>query len=97
MILYFDIDGTICDTKGGDYLNAKPIRSRINRINELAKDNTVVLWTARGALSGINWMVETQNQLEEWGVVYHKLMEKPYFDLVIDDKAMDANDYFNVN
>ena len=35
MIFCFDIDNTICTTKGKDYKSAKPKKNVINLINEL--------------------------------------------------------------
>jgi intein-encoded DNA endonuclease-like protein len=37
----------------------------------------------------------TKDQLEKWGVKYHKLiMGKPSGDIYIDDKGVYANDFF---
>ena len=35
MIYYVDIDGTILDTKNGDYENSMPMRDRIDKMNTL--------------------------------------------------------------
>ena len=34
MIIYVDIDNTICNTEGTDYKNAIPIKERIEKIRE---------------------------------------------------------------
>ena len=34
MIIYVDIDGTICETDGSDYRNAKPRPKQIAKINK---------------------------------------------------------------
>jgi hypothetical protein len=95
MILYFDIDGVLAKTNEGDYPNAKPMKTRIKRVNKLFKEgHQINIWTARGALSGINWLPFTQKQLESWGVQYHTLSLKPYFDLLVDDRALDDKSYF---
>ena len=55
MIIYVDIDETIC-TKSEDlnYANAKPIRERIERINKLFdQGNTIIYWTARGTVTKV--------------------------------------------
>ncbi len=49
----------------------------------------IVIWTARGAESGIDYRTLTEKQLREWGVQYHELrMDKPAFDMLIEDKSV---------
>jgi len=56
--------------------------------------NTIVYWTARGTVSGIDWKKVTLAQFEDWGVKYHDLkLGKPYYDLFIDDKNMNTEDW----
>ena len=56
--------------------------------------NKIVYWTARGTISGEDWRDVTVKQFEEWGVKYHELkFGKPYYDLFIDDKNMNAKDW----
>lgn len=89
MIIYVDIDGTICDTVGG-YANAKPIPENIAKINKLFDEgNIIVYWTARGKVTGINWTELTAQQLTAWGCKYHDVVmnSKPAYDLLIDDKS----------
>ena len=95
MVIFVDIDETICETKGDltkprDYKNAKPLQENINKINDLYDNgHEVVYWTARGARTGINWYHTTKRQLDEWGARYTELkMGKPFYDLLIDDKAL---------
>ena len=97
MIYYVDVDETICISPGSrDYSLASPIIKNINKINELYDaDNTVIYWTARGTGSGIDWREITKKQFEKWGVKYHELkFGKPIYDLFIDDKAVNSNDFF---
>ncbi len=89
MLIYVDIDGTICDTVGG-YMNAKPIHENIAKINKLYDEgNTIVYWTARGKTTGIDWSALTGQQLTEWGCKFHDLImnQKPSYDLLICDKT----------
>jgi hypothetical protein len=89
MIIYVDIDETICVTPDDrDYTKASPIQKNINKINELYDNgDTIIYWTARGTGSGIDWREVTENQFKEWGVKYHELkLGKPVYDLFIDDK-----------
>lgn len=96
MVIYIDIDETICRTKNTkDYSTSKPIIKNIRKANKLFKEgHTIVYWTARGSLSGKDWKDLTKKQLREWGVLYHELkMNKPYYDLFIDDKNLNTKDW----
>jgi hypothetical protein len=108
MIIYVDIDSTIChcdgmsgirDKKGVvlDYTVAQPYLKRIEHINGLHdKGDVVIYWTARGTGTDKDWMVLTYNQLDKWGCRYHQLKSgKPVYDLLIEDKNMDSDVYFN--
>jgi len=94
MIIYVDIDGTICDSEEG-YTNAKPIKDNIQKINDLYDNfHTIIYWTARGRTTGYDWAELTEKQLLEWGCKYHDLImnQKPSYDLLIDDKAFKIED-----
>lgn len=97
MTIYIDIDGTIAHTKGTDYEGAAPIWEAIARANALYDEgHTIVYWTARGAKSGKSWWDITKEQLLNWGVKYHELrLDKPFFDLMVDDRALNAMDWHN--
>ncbi len=90
MIVYVDIDGTICNITNGEYEKSKPIKSNIEKINKLYSDgHTIIYWTARGAVSGADWTELTKKQLVRWGAKYHelKMNSKPHYDLLICDKS----------
>ena len=98
MIIYVDIDDTICHTEiKMDYKNAKPFMERIEKINKLYDEgHTIVYWTARGTKTGLNWTILTVDQLKEWGCKYHQVkLGKPVYDLFIDDKNINSERYFN--
>ena len=99
MIIYVDIDDTICyrdDKSNLNYSLAKPYNERIKKINNLYdKNNTIIYWTARGTKTGINWFTVTLEQLNLWGCKYTELrMNKPNYDLFIDDKNINSDEYF---
>ena len=97
MIIYVDIDETICDTPPDrNYKLSNPIKENITKINDLYDEgHTIVYWTARGTGSGIDWRDVTEEQFEEWGVKYHRLkLGKPIYDLFICDKAINTDEYF---
>ena len=100
----FDIDGTICDSDGGDYSTSTPKEKRIEKINQLYKDgNTIIFQTARGMgrhdnnseLANKDFYDMTLNQLVKWGVNYHNLfLGKPAGDIYVDDKGVNDYDFF---
>ena len=96
MIYCFDIDGTLCSTvHNGNYHDAIPIFKRISHVNFLYNHgNHIIIFTARGSTTGINWRKATVAQLHDWGLLYHQLiLGKPEADVFIDDKAFNAEDF----
>jgi len=93
MRYYVDIDGIICTNMFGKYEDAVPIQENIDKINRLYDgENEVVLWTARGTTTNIDWRELTEKQMKEWGVQYHRLeLGKPNYDFFIDDKMVDIS------
>ena len=89
-----DIDNTICSTEKSNYMTSIPIYDNIEKFNSLYdKGHMINYWTARGANSGENWDIFTMRQLHFWGVKYDALyMDKPHYDIWIDDKAFNIND-----
>lgn len=98
--IFIDCDETICHSPlqetyhlgGRDYSLAEPIKSNIEKANQLHKQgHHITYWTARGTATGIDWYRETKKQLDHWGVLHHSLlMGKPNFDLLIDDKVLNS-------
>ena len=86
-----DIDETICFYKDKrEYPLAIPHLDNIKKINTLYNEgHHITYWTARGSVTGIDWLEMTANQLDEWGCQYHELSvgEKPAYDLLICDKT----------
>ena len=84
-----DIDGVLCTNTWGLYGKAKPIPENIAAVAKLyAEGHHIVLWTARGATSGIDWTELTTEQMKRWGVPYHELrLDKPHYDYIVDDKC----------
>lgn len=102
MIIYVDIDDTICyyDNKlDKNYNNAIPYLERIDKINKLYDNGDIIVyWTARGTLTQINWFEITLQQLKNWNCKFHELrMGKPAYDLFIDDKNINSDNFFTNN
>tara|TARA_R100001509_G_C4816951_1_gene198407 strand:- start:374 stop:712 length:339 start_codon:yes stop_codon:yes gene_type:complete len=99
-----DIDGTICEQQTvrekskefPDYSKSRPYMDRIKLINKLYDEgHEIHYWTARGTVSGIDWYTRTEQQLKEWGVKYHEFnVGKPHYDIWIDDKAREIDNFF---
>ena len=105
-----DIDGTICslalyEKEDGSFDNnekkAIPYKDRIAYFNCLYDEgNEIHYWTARGnSAKTFEKYAEkyklTLKQLEDWGVKYTTFeLKKPDYDVWIDDKAHNVNDYF---
>jgi CMP-N,N'-diacetyllegionaminic acid synthase len=91
MIIYVDIDNTICTTLPGavNYWDSSPKHAQIKKINKLFREgHTIIYWTARGTVTQIDWLDLTKEQLDKWGVLYHDVrVGKPEYDLWIDDKS----------
>jgi hypothetical protein len=96
MIYYIDIDNTICHTIDSNYWRAKPLKDRITKINNLFHaGHTIIYWSARGSHSGKDWYDFTDQQLNDWGCLRHKLvLQKPAYDIFIDDKVINTKDFF---
>ena len=74
MIIYVDIDGTICTLNNSDgenkdqsfdpagYEDAQPIYENIDKINKLYDEgHTIIYWTARGTVTKIDWIELSYN------------------------------------
>ena len=95
LVFCFDLDQTLCLSTNDDYSNSIPLENRINFVNELYKQgHHIIIHTARGSLTGLDWYNFTVTQLNSWKLNYHELiLKKPYADFYIDDKAINVNDF----
>ena len=92
----FDLDNTLCDTKGSKYHKSKPKKRTIEIVNSLYDKGYIIkIYTARymGRTDDklINKKIvynQTVRQLRKFGIKYHKLfISKPSADIYIDDKG----------
>ncbi len=87
----FDIDGVVATLVPTlDYELAGPNNEIIDIINFLyAQGHHIILFTARGSMTGRDWFATTERQLREWGVKHHELlMGKPAGDFYVDDRML---------
>ncbi len=90
----FDIDGVIARLQmNNDYALSEPNIDMIRVVNKLYDlGNYIVLHTARGYVTGIDWSGITRKQLSDWGLQYHELhFGKPNADYYVDDKMLSMN------
>ena len=98
MKIFVDIDDTICFYEDGldkfskkrNYADANPNFEYIAKITKLYDEgHEITHWTARGFVTGLDWVELTQNQLKKWGCKCHHISvgEKPAYDLLICDKT----------
>ena len=99
-IFCFDLDNTLCTTKGNNYKNSKPKKKAIDTLNHLyEKGHIIKIYTARfmgrsnDNLKNYKKLYsEVSKQLKTFGINYHKLfLSKPSADVYIDDKAFGYN------
>ena len=98
MIIYIDIDDTICNTPDtSDYSKSFPIIENIEKANALYdQGHSIIYWTARGTQSGKDWSSLTKDQLKSWGVKYDNIVfGKPYYVVFIDDKNINVLNFHN--
>lgn len=96
----FDIDGVIAHiSPNNDYKLALPHTANIARVNQLFdQGNQIILFTARGSKTGIDWHETTRLQMTSWGVKFHELrLGKPAADYYVDDRAIELNQLLNWN
>ena len=86
-----DIDGVIASlTPGNDYSRAAPLAHTLAAINALyVQGHRIVLCSARGSATGIDWAEVTRKQLRTWNVRHHELrFGKPAGDFYVDDRLL---------
>lgn len=104
-VIAFDIDGTLLTLPTNDepgvekYKTCQPIPWAINLCNTFRVNHYVKIYTSRGMTQykGDVKKIEeelrnfTEEQLREFGINYDELIfGKEHFDLLIDDKAVNA-------
>ena len=93
----FDLDNTLVNTKGSDYENSTPIPEAIAKVREYKdRGDHIIIMTARGSGSKVDWRNFTEKQLNKFGIPYDQLIVglKPGgVDVFVDDKAINALDW----
>ena len=100
MIYCFDLDGTLCTQRDGDYENAQPFKDRIAHVNKLHKaGHKIIIETARGSgkTKGKDWTTITNLQLLGWGLLFDESRTGIKFsaDVYVDDRSIHPEQFFN--
>lgn len=88
-----DLDNTLCVGKHWDTaeqcLSAKPIQKIMEKVEELYKDNFIIIYTARQ-----NFLISaTLDWLDKHNIKYHAISNKKIpFDMLIDDLSTNPSD-----
>lgn len=95
MIIAVDVDGILCPDLHNNFMDAIPYIDSIKTINILYDmGHEIVIYTARGTIN--NKFKEdlelTIKQLNNWGVKYNRIERKIFFDILLDDKALQSTD-----
>ena len=93
----FDLDNTLVRTEGSDYKTATPIPAAVAKVQEYKRrGDHIIIMTARGSGSKVDWREFTEKQLNKFGIPYDQLIVglKPGgVDVFVDDKAINALDW----
>jgi nucleoside-diphosphate-sugar epimerase len=91
LVFVVDVDGVVASlVPDNDYRKAEPLAGNIAHINRLHDaGHRIVMFTARGSATGIDWSEVTRNQFSAWGLKYHELkFGKPAADYYVDDRLL---------
>ena len=94
-----DLDGVVASlTPNNDYSLAAPLLETITLVNRLYDSgHRIILYTARGSATGVDWTRVTQRQLSAWGVKYHEIrFGKPAADYYVDDRMLSISEFSNL-
>jgi len=88
-VIVFDLDGVICE-EIKPYRKAKVRKEVKEKLNQLAKDNKIIIYTSRRKKDE----KLTKQWLKENKIQYHKLvLGKPKGDLYVDDKGIGVEEW----
>jgi len=88
-----DLDWTLCEWEFRGWAELVPIQDHIDKINKLyIKWNIILIYTARDPA----FFTDTYAWLIKYWVKHHwiNMSRKPWADVYIDDKAINAEDFF---
>lgn len=92
--IFLDIDGILCPDLHKNFRSASYRYDYVDFINSLyKKGHKITLWTSRGIQENdATALDDTKKILEGVGLKYHNIIKKPFFDILVDDKALNSID-----
>lgn len=90
-----DFDGVLGSlVPDNDYSRSEPLERNIARVNRLhERGHRILIFTARGSATGVDWADVTRQQLLAWGVRFDELcFGKPAADYYVDDRLITLED-----
>jgi len=94
-----DVDGVVASlTPDNDYTRAKPLGAAIAAVNRLHDaGHRIVMFTARGSATGLDWEAFTRSQLTAWGLKFHELrLGKPAATYYVDDRLLSVPELLEI-
>jgi CMP-N,N'-diacetyllegionaminic acid synthase len=95
-----DIDGVVAQlSPDNDYNLSEPNHPVIDAVNRLYEaGHQIVLFTARGSMTGIDWTDVTKGQMQRWGVKHHELrLGKPAANFYVDDRNLSVYEFVQMS
>ncbi len=95
-----DIDGVVAQlSPNNDYNLSEPNQTVIDAVNKLYEaGHQIVLFTARGSMTGIDWTDVTSGQMQRWGVKHHELrLGKPAANFYVDDRNLSVHEFVEMS
>lgn len=95
-----DIDGVVAQlSPNNDYNLSQPNWPVIEAVNRMYEQgHRIVLFTARGSKTGIDWSAVTKQQIEKWGVKHHELrLGKVTADFYVDDRNLSVYEFIELS
>lgn len=95
MQIAIDLDGVVCPDMHERFREARPRDDIIHYINKLYDMGHVInIWTSRGVIENSEGkaLEDTISILDAWGLKYSKVSIKPFYDILVDDKALNSVD-----
>ncbi|MFN4146540.1 MAG: cytidylyltransferase domain-containing protein [Runella sp.] len=95
-----DIDGVVAQLSPANNYNLSqpnwPVIEAVNRLYD--QGHKIVLFTARGSATGIDWTELTHRQIQNWGVKHHELrLGKVAADFYVDDRNLSVHELIEMS
>jgi len=81
-----DVDGILCSDLHERFKDAEPRQEYIDFVNWMYTHSVkIIVMTYKKNQEDMDTRIK---QLDSWGLKYHEIRSKPFYDFIIDDKAI---------